>query len=95
MKELLLNAIQQKIELADKIEKQMVGDVASGLLSIQTAGKHHIARESLKAAQTHLIQGKYEDAIYLFSRGCWNLGEFQGRSQLERKVQQTTPPLLV
>ena len=88
LREIFSDAVHQKLELADKIEKQMAEDVANGVLSEQTIGKHHLARESFKAAQTHLIQEKYEEAIYLFSRGCWNLGEFQGRSQFERKNQQ-------
>jgi hypothetical protein len=84
MKDIFLKAIEQKLQLTKQIESQMKEDVEKKILSDLTIEKHHIARESLKAAQTHLIQDKWDDAIYLFSRGCWNLGEFQGRSQLER-----------
>jgi len=87
MKELLEKAIQQKLELTNEIEKQMAKDVAQNKLSGITLSKHHLARESFKSALTHLVQGKVEDAIYLFSRGCWNLGEFTGRSQKERNLE--------
>jgi len=84
MVELLKEAIAQKLALAEKIQKQMQPDVQKNLISTKTQGKIHLAIESFKAAGMNLTQNKFEDAIYLFSRGCSNIGETLGRSAYEK-----------
>lgn len=81
--ELFLEAIEGKLGLADVIYKQMQPFYDAGVISQESMGKIKLAQESLKACKMRLST-EPKDAIYLFSRGCWNLGEAVGRGRFER-----------
>ncbi len=74
--ESLEKEINRKIALAERIGKQMAADVVAGVLTAETTGFHHTATESLKAAQLKFEANDFSGAIFLFSRGCVNLGQF-------------------
>jgi hypothetical protein len=81
--DLFLEAVERKLELADIIYKQMQPLYDANIISQESMGKIKLAQESLKACKMRLST-EPEDAIYLFSRGCWNLGEGIGRGRIER-----------
>lgn len=81
-----VEAITAKRTLVDTIGRQMASDVDKGLLSIDTLQAYTNAKNSLDASLLHLERKEFQEAIYLFSRGCWNLGEFKGRSDFEKKA---------
>jgi len=85
-KKALEEAIHVKMELLNRNREQMRSDMDSGVLSSRTVGCLHTAQESFKAAKLHLDQDKAADAMYLFSRGCWNMGEVMGRSAFEKEI---------
>lgn len=88
MIEKLEEAIQIKLDLADKMALQMQDDVKNKIISSMTIEKHYVAKESLEAAKLRVKAGNVKEALYFFSRGCWNLGEFMGRSRIEKEQAQ-------
>lgn len=85
----ITQALQEKTLLISKIHTQITSDVEKGVLSAETINLLALARDNFDASLINLKQNNYPEAVYLFSRGCWNLGEFMGRSSIERSV---TPP---
>lgn len=85
LEDCLLEAINDKRELLTKIANQMSVDVISGVLSPDTIRQHSLAIDNLDAAAIWLEKCDYEQTMHFYSRGCSNMGEFKGRSDLERK----------
>jgi hypothetical protein len=81
----LEDAIDSQLGLLKRNRKLMEADIASGKLSARTLTCVHTAQESFKAARLHMQQNKHSDAVYLFNRGCWNMGEVMGRSFYEKQ----------
>ncbi len=81
----LIEAIATKRQLAHRISEQMLPDVKAGNISLLTAQQNKLAIDNLDAAALNLEKGELEQAVHFFSRGCWNMGEFKGRSDEERK----------
>ncbi len=86
----LEDAIATKLALLERSRKQMQPDIKAGKLSTRTLECLHNAQESFNAAKMHMQQGKHADAMYLFSRGSWNMGEVLGRSFYEKQVNLPT-----
>ncbi len=85
LEECMLEALTAKRELLSKIAIQMSDDVNNGVLSPETIMQHSIAVDNLDAAAIWLEKCDYSQAMHFYSRGCSNMGEFKGRSDLERK----------
>ena len=84
MKKAFKEAIEAKLTLWQVSNDQMRPDIEAGVLTAQTQECMHIAHESLEAAKIKLTQGRLADAVYLFSRGCWKMGEVIGRAAYEK-----------
>ena len=85
LEECLLEALTTKRELLQSIARQMSKDVNNGVLSPETIMQHSIAVDNLDAAVIWWEKCDYEQALHFYSRGWSNMGEFKGRSDLERK----------
>lgn len=81
----LEEAIQAKLDILKRNREQMQADIKAGKLTPRTLECLHNAQESFDAAKLHMKQGKAADAIYLYSRGSWNMGEVMGRSFYEKQ----------
>jgi hypothetical protein len=89
--EALQRCIHEKQQLLERIKRQMRSDVAEGIISHTTENLIGMAQDNLDACLLKLEQNQYYEAVHLFSRVCWNLGEFTGRSKLERSAFKSNP----
>lgn len=83
----------RKQELASRIFKQMEPDHSDKKLSDATLAQVKLAIDNFEACIQRLRADNAEEAIYFFSRGCWNLGEAMGRAKVENpKRKEFLPP---
>ena len=75
-------ALKQKSELMTKIQEQMKGDVKDGKLKPDTLKAFNLAQTCFDAAV--ISQGKPEDSMHHYSRGCVNYGEFMACQKADR-----------
>jgi len=92
--ELLVAETNRKQDLTQKILIQMTPDFENKKLSGLTRSQVNMARDNFEACLLKIKAGEIENAIYLFSRGCWNLGEAMGRAKLENPdhTKECLPP---
>ena len=84
----LKELLKEKEELIAKIEVQMQPDVKAGRLSQRALEVFRNAKVSLQGALQH-VDGTSEkaqhDALYLFGRLNWNLGEFMALKPVKKQ----------
>jgi hypothetical protein len=81
-------AIQQKIDLVDLLEKQMAPSVEQGVIRDVTLHQYNLARDNFLAAWMKLDLGDLEKSVHHLMRGSWNLGEFTAMSKADRAASQ-------
>lgn len=87
--ELLLDAADAKLQLIERIKQQMVPYIEKGTISPRTVNLIKLARECFIACKMK-VTSEPQNAIYLFGRGCWNLGEGVCLGRLERGTLKKT-----
>jgi len=94
--ESLLEETHKKQELALRIREQMGPDYEAKKISDYTVSQIKLAIDNFEACIQKLRGEEWDDAVYFFSRGCWNLGEGLGRAKLEnpKKQQLRIPEVL-
>jgi hypothetical protein len=75
-------ALQQKIQLVQKIKSQMAEDTKNDVLKPATIKSFNLAVACFDAAAINF--SKPENALHHYSRGCVNLGEFMARQKIDR-----------
>lgn len=84
--DMFLAEVDKKISLANTIKEQMQPLFDQQIVSPQAMQYLKLARESLEACKIQLSQDP-QGAIYLFSRGCWNLGAAVTQGRLEKEAK--------
>jgi hypothetical protein len=88
MRKQLATLIDEKIDLVNRTRKQMSKDVEDGVLQPGTLEIFHKANMSFISAKEKLaIDTEKEDleALFLFGRGNWNMGEFHARVKQDKE----------
>lgn len=91
--QLFVEETNRKQQLAQKILGQMGPDHENKKISDITMSQVKLAIDNFEACIQRCRSNNAEEAIYFFSRGCWNLGEAMGRAKVENpKRKEFLPP---
>ena len=91
MKAQLIELIDEKLELIERTKTQMAPDVEAGILPEGVPEIVNMAMLNFNNAKEKISVGTdkaMSEALFLFGRGNWNLGEFQANVKIIKKKQE-------